>query len=138
MKSKKRISFFTLGLVWVLLFSIMVSAALPPTAEQQWQNINAVVCGIIITVEGGTARASINGVTGSYVEARATLYQIVGSIPIVVYVGTTPENNPMPYASFTYPFVPESGTSYYLFLYGVVSKDGIEEEIQESDIVAIP
>lgn len=138
MKNKKRISFIAFGLLWMLLFSTAVSAALPPTFEPQWENINTVVCGIIVTDDSSTATGSIAAVTGSYVEATATLYKLKNGLTTVEYFASTPENNPLPIASFTYQFVPQSGASYYFVMEGVVSKDGVEEVIERSDSKFFP
>lgn len=138
MKNKKRISLIIVSLVCTLLFPTMVSAALPPTVEPQWANTNTVVCGIVVTSEGATARASITGKNGTYVEATATLYKIKDDVPTIIYTASTPENNPMPFASFTYEFAPESGATYFLVLRGTVSKNGVEDVIEESDTAAFP
>ncbi len=138
MKNKKRISFIVFGLLWMLLFSTAVSAALPPKVEPQWANINTIVCGIAETNDGAMARGSIVGMTGTYVEATATLYKLKNGITTVEYFASTPENNPYPFASFTYEFVPQSGASYYFVMEGVVSKDGVEEIVDESDMKFFP
>ena len=138
MKIQKCIRIVPIMLVLVLLLSLPLSAALPPAAEIQWENTGVVSCDIIITGNLGTVSASITGKTGTTVQAWAILYKIVNGISTTIYEHETPENNAFPIARFTYEFEVESGVTYYLIMNGVVSKNGVDEEICEADYVTIP
>ncbi len=138
MKIRNRIRLIPIMLAMALLFSLSVSAALPPSAEIQWDNTKSVTCEIIISGNLGTVNAAITGKSGTTVEATATLYEIVNGISTVIYTESTPNPNPLPIASFTEDFTAKSGATYYLVMNGVVSKNGVDEEINRSDVETIP
>lgn len=138
MKIRNHVTIIPVMLVFALLLSMSMSAALPPSIEIQWENTKSVTCEIIILDNLGTVNASIVGKTGTTVQASATLYKIVNGISTVIYTQTTPENNAFPIARFTYEFEVESGATYYLIMNGVVSKNGVDEEINRSDVETIP
>ncbi len=132
--------FILVNLILSLLLSTTVLAALPPTIDTQWQNTSMVVCNIIVVDNSNiaTARASITGYTGTTIDAYARLYKIKDGIGTDIYYETTPEDNPYSFASFGYDFTLESGATYYLILYGTVSKNGVDETIRKTDAVTIP
>lgn len=140
MKIYVSIRFILFSLVIALTLSSVAFAALPPTTEIQWENTKLVVCNIIVVDNSNiaTARASITGYTGTTIDAYARLYKIKDGIGTDIYYETTPEDNPYPFASFGYDFTLESGATYYLILYGTVSKNGVDETIRETDVVTIP
>lgn len=138
MKIRNRIRMIPIMLAMALLFSLSVSAALPPSVEIQWVNTKKVTCEVIITGNLGTVSASITGNTGTTVQATATLYEIINGISTVIYTESTPTPNPLPIASFTEDFTARSGATYYLIMNGVVSKNGVDEEINRSDVETIP
>lgn len=134
----KTIRTLLVPLTLILLLSLVVSAALPPSSEIQWENTQSTSCDIFITDNIGTVSASINGKYGSTVEAQAYLYEILNGTTTLLYSGSTPEDNSLPFASFVYEFEIKSGATYYLVMNGVVSRNGVDENISDSDIEYIP
>ena len=138
MKIRNYIRIVPLLVALSLLLSFSVSAALPPSAETQWENTKTVTCEVFVIDNLGTVSASIVGYTGSTVQATATLYEILPGLATIIYTESTPENNPYPVASFVYEFEIKSGATYYLVMDGVVSMNGVDEEINRTDVVAVP
>lgn len=138
MKIQKSIRIVLAILVVVLLLPTTVSAALPPSVEIQWENTAVVTCEVIIIGNIGVVDASITGNDGTTVRAWATLYEIIDGSGSIIYYEETPENNPYPFASFGYEFTPKSGATYYLVLDGVVSKNGVDETIYDTDMEDAP
>jgi hypothetical protein len=137
MKILTRIRIIPIILVLSMLLPMAVSAALPPSMEIQWKNTQSLTCEIIILGNLGTVNASIIGCPGSTIEAEATLYKIVNGISTTIYTETV-QTTTFPVARFVHEFEVESGVSYYLILWGMVSKNGVDEEICDADYETIP
>ncbi len=138
MKINTRLLLLSLSLM--LLLSVTAYAALPVTVQPRWQNTMDMSCGIVV-VEGqaeALAKATITGFTGSTVSANVTLYKIKNGYKTVVYADSTPANHSLPYAIFTYEFIPESGATYFLSFDAIVTRNGVDEGISDSDIVTFP
>lgn len=138
MKIKNHIRILLISLVVFILLPTVALAALPPTVEPQWTNTKGVGCNIIISGNKGTISASITGFTGTTVQASVLFYKIKNGVRTDLYSASSPANNTMPFAAFSYAFTPESGATYYLYLSGVVSRNGIDEEISDMDIETYP
>ena len=138
MRIENRFRIILISLAMLLLMPTVALAALPPTAEIQWENTKAVACNIFVSGTSGSISASITGYTGATVRATVEFYMIKNGVRTTLYMASTPSNNPIPLAAFTCNFTPESGATYYLYLNGVVSRNGINEEISRSDIETIP
>jgi hypothetical protein len=138
MKIKNHIRILLISLVVFMLLPTIALAALPPAVEPQWTNTKSVGCNIIISGSKGSISASITGYTGTTVQASVLFYKIKNGVRTDLYSASTPENNSLPIAAFTYAFTPESGATYYLYLSGVVSRNGINEEISDMDIETYP
>jgi len=138
LKIRNHIRLLPLLVAFSLLLSFSVSAALPPSAETQWDNTKSVSCDVFVINNLGTVSASIVGFYGTTVQATATLYEILPGLATIIYTESTPENNPVPIASFTHDFEVKSGATYYLVMDGVVSINGVDETISDSDVVAVP
>jgi len=138
MKINTRLLLLSLSLM--LLLSVTAYAALPVTVQPRWQNINSMTCGIMVITgqDEAIAEASIVGYTGSTVSANVTLYKIKNGYKTVVYADSTPANHSLPYAIFSYEFIPESGATYFLSFDAIVTRNGVDEGISDSDIVTFP
>ncbi len=133
MKNTIYIRIVVASLLLAIFLPMAISAAAPRSVEPRWTNTSRVTCGIIDSGNIATARASITGYTGTVVKATAILSKIKDGIITVEYMETTPENNPYPFASFAYEFVPESNATYQLVLRGTVSANGYDEPIYFTD-----
>ncbi len=138
MRIKNRIRVILISLAMLLLMPTVALAALPPTAEIQWVNTKAVGCNIFVSGTSGSISATITGYTGTIVRATVEFYMIKNGVRTDLYSASTPSNHALPIAAFSCNFTPESGATYYLYLNGVVSRNGIDEEISRSDIETIP
>ncbi len=138
MRIKNRIRIILISLAMLLLMPTVALAALPPTAEIQWENTKAVGCNIFVSGTSGSIGASITGYTGTIVRATVEFYMIKNGVRTTLYMASTPSNHTLPVAVFAYDFTPESGATYYLNLNGVVSRNGVDEKISRSDIETIP
>ena len=138
MKIKNRICIILVSLAMLLLMPSVAFAALPPSAEIQWTNTKAVGCNILISGTSGSIAANIIGNSGTTVRATVEFYMIKNGVRTTLYMASTPSNHSLSFAAFTCDFTPESGATYYLNLNGVVSKNGIDERISDSDIETVP
>ncbi len=133
--NKKSISIIAISILFSIILPLTVAAALPPVAEPQWNNVSNVVCTIDIGDDNTTAKGIIQGRTGSSIYASMTLYKTKNGTTTIVYADETPNNYASIRASFNYHFTPEIGATYRLELYGIVTLNGVDEVIQESDTV---
>ena len=130
---KKIIISFISGIVLAsVLLSISIFAALPPTVDPQYENASDAKCQIFIGSNFTTALASIEGKSRSSVNATVTLYKTKFGTTSVIYTDSA-TNDVFSKVSFEYNFSPEIGATYRLELYGVVTLNGVDEIIQESD-----
>lgn len=135
MKNKRHRRLIIFTLISAMLFPTIVSAALPCSAAIQWTNTQVVTCDLIMSDNLGSVCATVIGDPSSVVQATATLTSLKGIVKTIVYTESTPEDYSLYFADFLYEFVPQSYTTYRLDLDAVVSLNGVDEVIDEHDIV---